>query len=228
MMTMMLSNILFHCLLALYLIQTATASCPAFKLGTTTCNSGIFSRSKISASCANDGKVAITGTVTAPSTFEDAEVTFVACLRSTGLCLDEYAQNGGSICDFISTTDGSECGSAGTYVIDQEFDVPEMVTDHSWLMRLVTIRVLINDEEACTQNATTNASSSAFMATGMASLFAVGGLGLYFMRRRKRPLLVLDEAAYRHTDQHVGRFVQMHDLSPGVSSVGITGAFSMV
>eukprot|EP00536_Pseudo-nitzschia_multiseries_P003265 jgi/Psemu1/295155/fgenesh1_pm.49_\ len=225
-MKVMLSTILFPCVMALCLIPMSTASCPGFKLGTTTCDSGIFSRSKVSASCADDGKVAISGTVTAPSTFDDAEVTFVPCLRSTGLCFDEFAQNGGSICDLISTTDGSECGSAGTYTIDQEFDIPEEVTEHSWLMRLVTIRVLINDEEACTQNATTNASSSAFMATGMASLFAVGGLGLYFMRSRKRPLLVLDEVAY--ADHHVGRFLQMKDLSPSISSLGNTGAFSMV
>lgn len=220
-----LSTILLPCLLALYLVPTSTASCPGFKFGTTTCNSGIFSRSTVSASCADDGKVVISGTVTAPSAFEDAEVTFVPCIRSTGVCFDEYAQNGGNICKVISTTDGSECGSAGQYAIDQEFDIPEEVTEHNWLMRLVTIRVLINNEEACTQNATTNASSSAFMATGMASLFAVGGLSLYFMRHRKRPLLVLDQNAY--ADNHLGRFVQMNDLSPSISSVGNVGGFSV-
>ncbi|VEU43183.1 unnamed protein product [Pseudo-nitzschia multistriata] len=220
----MVSTILFHCLLALHLISFSTASCPGFKLGTTTCNSGIFSRSSIKASCAEDDKVEVSGTVTAPSAFEDAEVTFVPCIRSTGVCFDEYSQRGGNICDLISASDGSDCGSAGTYTIDQEFDIPEEVTDHSWFMRLVTIRVLINDEEACTQNATTNASSSAFMATGMASLFAVGSLSMYFMRRRQRPVLVLDENGY--ADRHLGRFVQMNDLSPSVSSIGLRGGFS--
>eukprot|EP00532_Pseudo-nitzschia_australis_P006500 CAMPEP_0168172220 /NCGR_PEP_ID=MMETSP0139_2-20121125/5120_1 /TAXON_ID=44445 /ORGANISM="Pseudo-nitzschia australis, Strain 10249 10 AB" /LENGTH=227 /DNA_ID=CAMNT_0008089821 /DNA_START=40 /DNA_END=723 /DNA_ORIENTATION=+ len=224
----MISTIRLASILALYLIPTSTASCPGFKLGTTTCNSGIFSRSTISASCADDGKVAITGTVTAPSDFDDAEVTFVPCIRSTGVCFDDYGLEGGNICDFISSSDGSDCGSAGIYTIDQEFDIPEEVTDHSWLMRLVTIRVLINDEEACTQNATTTASSSAFMATGMASLFAVGSLSLYFMRRRKRPLVVLSEESYAYyADQHVGRFVQMNDLSPSISSVGNAGGFSV-
>ena len=161
--------------------------------------------------------MAISGSVTAPSSFDgDAEVTFVPCIRSTGVCFDEYAQNGGSVCDLIYTTDGSECGSAGQYTIDQEFDIPEEATNHSWLMRFVTIRVLINNEEACTQNATST-SSSAFMTMGVASLFAVGGLSLYFMRRRRRPLIVLVEDDL--AGNHVISFVQMNDMSPSVSSI---------
>lgn len=213
-----------QCLLALHLLPRSMASCPGFQLGSTSCNSGIFSGSKISAYCSDDGSVEISGTVTAPSAFEDAEVTFVPCFRATGVCFDEYTQNGGHVCDLISTTTGSECGSAGTYTIQQKFDIPDEVTEHSWLMRLVTIKVLINNEEACTQNATST-SSSAFMTMGMASLFAVGGLGLYFMRRQKRPLLTLDANAAGY-DRHVGRFVQMNDLSPSMSSIGNLGAIS--
>jgi len=219
-------SFLLRWLLALHLIAASTASCPGFRLGTTSCSSGIFSKSSIHASCSDDGKVAITGTVTAPNSFDDdAQVTFVPCIRSTGVCFDDYAQSGGSVCDLISTTDGSsDCGSAGTYAIDQEFDVPDEVVDHSWAMRFVTIRVLLDDQEACTQNATSNSSSSAFMATGMASLFAVGSLGLYFVRRRKKPLLVLDGDEYGDDEN---RFVQMNDLSPSVSSIGNEGAYTI-
>jgi uncharacterized protein (TIGR03382 family) len=216
------SFFLFRWLLALHLlIASSTASCPAFRLGSTSCSSGIFSRSSISASCAGDGNVSVQGTVTAPYSFEDADVTFVPCIRTTGFCFEEYTQQGGSICDLISTTDGSECGSAGKYTIHEEFDVPQEVTENSWAMRFVTIKVLIDDQEACTQNATT-ASSSAFMATGMASLFAVGGLSLYFVRRRRRPLLVLEGDGLG--EDH--GFVTMNDLSPSVSSIGIRGALS--
>jgi hypothetical protein len=167
--------------------------------------------------------VAVQGTVTAPSAFDNAEVTFVPCIRSTGVCFDEYEMNGGKICDLISTTDGSDCGSAGTYYIEEEFDVPDAVIEHSWAMRFVTIKVLIDNQETCEQNATTTSSSASFMATGMASLFAVGGLSMYFFRRRRRRLLVSDE----HDGLGEGHgFVYMNEISPSVSSIGIRGAFS--
>ena len=201
------------------LMATSHASCPGFRLGTTSCNSGIFSKSSISASCASDGAIAVTGTVLAPNDFEDAEVTFVPCIRTTGICFDEYAQNGGTICDLIETKDGSECGTAGKYVIDQEFFVPDDVIKHSWAMRFVTVKVLVDNEEACTQNATTAASSEAFMASGMACMVAVVGLGSYFVKRR-RPVIALENGLGDHG------FIHMSELSPSVSSLGIRGAFT--
>mmetsp|Transcript_2887 Transcript_2887/g.7935 ORF Transcript_2887/g.7935 Transcript_2887/m.7935 type:complete len:262 (+) Transcript_2887:121-906(+) len=226
------------------------ASCPGFQMGKTSCSTGIFSKSSLSATCPgagdddvekteeDSGKVAVTGTVTAPNDFDpDASVTFMPCIRSTGICFDSYAQDGGRVCDYLESRNGNDCGTNGRYDVYGEFDLPDdVVKDHSWSMRFVTIKVLIDHQEACTQNATTKASSEAFMASGMASLFAVGGLGLYFVRRRRKPLLVLDanqQQYYYHGDPYyhnnpVGKFVHMNDLSPGVSSIGIRGAFSMV
>ena len=221
-----LSAFFLRWLLASTLVATSFASCPGFKLGSTSCSSGIFSRSSISASCTSDGSVVIAGTVTTKSSFdEDASVTFVPCIRTTGVCFEDYEQNGGKICDLISTSDGSSCGSATTYTIDQQFDVPDEVNEHSWAMRFVTIKVLIDNEEACQQNATTS-SSSAFMATGMASLFAVGGLSLYFVRRRRRPLLVLEGGGLFAEGKDHGFVTMNDDLSPSVSSIGIRGALS--
>lgn len=218
----------FRWLLALHLLVTTpvvTASCPGFELGKTSCSSGIFSSSSIQASCSEDGEVAITGTLTAPSDFdENAEVTFVPCIRSTWICFDEYTQNGGAVCDLISNSDGADCGSAGQYSIEEEFDVPEQAIDHSWTMRFMTIKVLIDHQEACTQNATSSSSSASFMATGMVSLFAFGGLGMYFGRKRRRPLLVLEGDA--QGGKNIEHYVQMGDLSPSVSSLGIHGAYS--
>lgn len=219
------------------------ASCPGFRLGKTSCSSGIFSKSSLSASCSgmgddeeeeedNKGMVAVSGTVTAPSDFDpDASVTFVPCIRSTGICFESYAQDGGKVCDYLTSQDGGDCGTNGRYDVYGEFDVPDsIVKDHSWSMRFVTIKVLIDHQEACTQNATSDASSEAFMASGMASIFAVGGLGLYFVRRRTRPLLVLDaneQYYYYEENDPVGKTVEMNDLSPSVSSIGIRGAFSV-
>lgn len=171
--------------------------------------------------------MAITGSFTAASSFnKKSKVTFVPCIRYTNFCFEEYEQKGGKICDLVSTTDGSNCGSATTYTIEQEFDVPEEVNDYSWAFSLATIKVLIDGEEACEQYASTSSesSSSAYMVTEMASLFAVGGLGLYFVRRRKKPLLVLEGDGLFDGDH--GFVTMKDDLSPSVSSIGIRGALS--
>ena len=211
-----LPSFLLPCLLALQLFSTSNAKCPGFSLGSTSCSSGkVFSSSSISASCSDDGDdVSITGTLTAKSSFDgDSEVTFVPCVRGTKICFEEYTQSGGNICNLISTSDGSsDCGSAGQYVIEQEFDIPDEVNNRSWWMTFVTIRVLVGNEDACTQDATSSSSStssSAFIGVGIASLFAVGGLSIFthFMRRRKRPLIVLEENAL--ADNHATSFVQM-------------------
>lgn len=222
----MISVFFLRWLLASALVTSSLGSCPGFNLGTTSCSSGIFSSSSISASCTDDGNVEIYGTIKASSTFDsDASVTFVPCIRATGVCFEDYEQNGGKICDLISTSDGSSCGSVATYEINQEFDIPDEVSEYSWAMSFVTVKVLIDDEEACQQNASTS-SSSAFMATGMASLFAVGGLSLYFVRRRKRPLLVLEGDGLFGEGKDHGFVTMNDDLSPSVSSIGIRGAFS--
>jgi hypothetical protein len=204
-----LPSFLLPCLLALQLFSASNAKCPGFNLGGTSCSSGIiFSSSSITASCPDDGDVSITGTLTAKSSFDgDSEVTFVPCIKGTKICFDEYTQSGGNICNLISTSDGSDCGSAGQYVIEQEFDIPDEVKNRSWLMTFVTIRVLVGNEDACTQDATSSSStSSAFIGVGIASLFAVAGLSVFthFMRRRKRPLIVLEEDAIS--------FVQMKEM----------------
>ena len=84
-------------------------------------------------------RTAVSGTVTARSAFDgDSEVIFTPCIRLTGLCFQEYEQSGGRICDLMSATSSSssssssssDCGSAGTYSIDQAFAVPDEVIIH--------------------------------------------------------------------------------------------------
>ena len=215
--------------------SSSSSSCPGFRLGTTSCT-GIFSDSTLVASCPNDDDsdvVAVSGTFTATSAFdESARVTFVPCLKVLGFCFESYAQDGGSLCDLVTNDDGDDdCGSASTYSIDETFDVPKEAKDYSWAMGLVTIKVLVDHEEACSQDAYedyNSSTTSAFMATGisMASLFAVGGLGLYFVRRRRKPLLVLEGGGLFGEGNEHG-FVTMMDLTPSVSSIGIKGAFTV-
>ena len=221
-----LSAFFLRWLIASALIATSFGSCPNFSLGKTSCSSGIFSASSLSADCTDDDNIAVTGTVTAKSTFDDdASVSFIPCFRYTGVCFEDYEQDGGKLCDLISATNGDSCGSATTYYINQEFDVPREVEDYSWAMSMATIKVMIDNEEVCEQYASSS-SSSAFMATGMASLFAMGGLSLYFVRRRKRPLLVLESDGLFGEGVDHGFVTMNGDMSPSVSSIGIRGAVS--
>ena len=209
------------------LIWPSTASrspCPGFTLvGDTSCtNSKLFASSSINVSCSEDAEtVAVSGTVTARSAFDgDSEVLFTPCLRMTGICFHEYEQSGGKICDLISATSSSssDCGSAGTYSIDQAFDVPDevitKVNNHGWVMKFVTIRARIGNEEACTQDVTTTstaATSDGYLMVGVASLFIVSGISLFFSHRRRTPLIVLEEENDTETNT-VRNFVQMIDM----------------
>ena len=152
----------------------------------------------------------MSGTVRVASAFStDDKVTFVPCLMWGAMCYPEYAQDGGNICDII-TKDSSCDGSTGTYsIVDgTSFPVPaqaEKYIGSSSMSFGVTIKVLVGGNEECTQEATVESSNSnaAFMGFGVASLFGVAGTALYFMKKRRRPLLVLEDA-----DQS---FVEMKD-----------------
>jgi hypothetical protein len=150
--------------------------------------------------------VSVFGSVTAAEDFDaDSKVTLLPCVRGSAgqICFDKYAQDAGNICNLILST-GSACGTAGDYTIETEFELPEEVKNINWMWNMITVKVLVGDEEVCEQNAAT----SAYFTVGFASLFAVGGMSLYFMRRKKRPLIVLDDDA-EGEGQH--RFVEMKD-----------------
>mmetsp|Transcript_22488 Transcript_22488/g.41858 ORF Transcript_22488/g.41858 Transcript_22488/m.41858 type:complete len:218 (-) Transcript_22488:92-745(-) len=186
----------------------AAESCPGAAFSTTSCSEGIFTGSSLSTDCSSDeNSVTVTGSVTAKSEFDgNSQVTLLPCLRYTAgaACLNQYAQEVGSICNYITSTSGDECGSAGEYTITQTFEIPEEAQKYKSLFSMATVKVLVGDDEDCEQ------SRSAYLTVGVASLFAVSGVSLYFMRRRKRPLLVLDdEEDGQGTAQH--RFIEMKD-----------------
>jgi LPXTG-motif cell wall-anchored protein len=190
------------------------AACPGISVGQTSCSTGVLTGSSLSTQCSDENTIYVSGTVTAGTDFNgDATVTLLPCVWGTGgkVCFDQYKQNAGAICNLISNADGNACGTAGSYSVDQTFEIPEESQSLSSIWNMFTIKILIDDEEACqTQADSTNA--SAYLLVGVGSLLTVSGL--YFMRRRKRPLVVLDdEDDLDGTAQH--RFVEMKGYDAG-------------
>jgi hypothetical protein len=176
----------------LLLAAPVAASCPRFTTGSTSCSSGIFTDSDLSASCSDDDVISISGTVTAVEFDGTENVKLVPCFM--GYCFTQYTQDAGEICNLIENADGNDCGAAGTYTVDEEFAIPDSAQRASAVMGAVKIKVFVNDEEACSQLATANASYN--MMVGCASLFLVAGVGVVMRRRRRRrPLIVLDGAS---------------------------------
>ncbi|KAG7351375.1 hypothetical protein IV203_010735 [Nitzschia inconspicua] len=193
-------------------------ACPGFSVGQTTCSSGVLSKSNLSAQCSDEeNTIYVSGTVTAASDFDgNAKVTLLPCVWGTAgkVCFDQYKQDAGELCNLISNADGNECGSAGSYVVDETFTIPEQAQSIRSIWNMFTVKVLIDDEESCQQEA--DSSTAAFLMVGIGSLFLVSGL--FFMRRRKQPLLVLndeedEEADFGCTPRH--HFVEMKGYDAG-------------
>lgn len=188
--------------LAGILLPGIAASCPRITTGSTSCNSGIFKGSRVSASCSNND-VSVSGTVKASSFDPDEKVTLVPCILTNWVCFKEYSQDVGKICNILENTDGNECGTAGSYSIDESFSIPDKVQKSGAIMGAVVIKVMVGDEQACTQRATISSSN---MTYGVTSLGIVAVVGVYLKRKRRRPLIILEEAK--------DGFVEMGDM-PG-------------
>lgn len=197
-------NIFYIVGLLLFPAIVSASSCPRFTTGSTSCSSSIFSGSSLHASCSDDNVISVSGTVTVSKSFEGNEkVTLLPCLSGGLYCFSKYQQDVGDICGLLTNKNGDECGSTGTYYVDKEFAIPASAQQSSVVMGMITIKVLVDDEEACEQQAT---ASTSYMMFGVASVGLVGGL-LFVRRRqlRKRPRLVLVDGA---TDS----FVEMKDI----------------
>jgi LPXTG-motif cell wall-anchored protein len=200
----------------LSMMATAAVACPGFSVGQTSCSSGVLTKSSLSATCSSDNTIYVTGTVTAGSDFDGgSKVTLLPCVRGTGgnVCFDKYQQDAGSICELISAADGSgDCGSAGTYNVDLGFEIPEEARKLSSMFSMFEIKVLIDEEEACQQQADST-NNAAFLMVGVGSI--VGASALYFIRRRKKPLLVLDDEEVNFDGAPQAQFVEMKGYDVG-------------
>lgn len=186
--------------------MVTAAICPSISITNTECTDGTFKASSLSTSC-SDGAVAVSGSVKATSAFDTGDkIEYVPCVFWGAVCYPEYTQSGGSICDVLVDENGDCTGATGTYYIVDGFSAPipseaEEYIGSSRMSFGVTIKVLVGADEECTTSATVD--NTSFIGLGMASLFAAAGTTLYFMKRRRRPLLVLEDG-----DQ---AFVEMKD-----------------
>lgn len=192
--------------LGLLLTAASASRSVRFSLGSLSCSGGSFQNSGLSVVCNDDcsggDNVSVSGTISATQAFNDDPVTLMACIM--GYCPDQWSLEEGSICDWVTSTDGSDCGTQGTYTVSHEIDIPEEANDFSaYFTSLITIKAIIGDEDACEQSAT-----AASLTYGVASLFCVSGLSLFYVRRRRKPLLVLEESN--------DNFVEMTDNGPSV------------
>lgn len=214
----MSTSVFLHLFLLLSVFGCVDAACPGISVGQTTCSSGVLTGSNLSAQCSSeDNEIVVTGSVTAGSDFDsDAKVTLLPCVWGSAgkICFDQYKQDAGEICNLISNADGNDCGTAGSYTVNETFEIPEQAQSISSIWSMFSIKVLIDDEESCQQEA--DSSNAAFLMVGVGSLFLVSGM--YFMRRRKNPLLVLneddeEEANLDGTPRH--HFVEMRGYEAG-------------
>lgn len=179
-----------------------------FSLGSVSCSSANFKNNGISVTCSDDcgagDTVSVVGEGSAISSFEDEPVTLKVC--ALGFCPNELTLVDGNICDWISNQDGNDCGTAGNYLVNRELEIPQEASQiFTYLLYVATVKVLLGDSEACSQDA----SATAFLTYGVSSLFFVGGIGIFFRKRRTKSMIVLEGG-----DEH---FVQMTDQTSALA-----------
>ena len=148
-----------------------------------------------SSTCNLGDTVDISGTVVAHSAFDNDEITLQAC--ALGYCPEDASKKSGNICDWLVTTDDQTCGNEGTYSISYTEEIPNDVPNQwaSWVASyLITIKVIVGDEEECnaqantaysmsSANALSSDSSSAYLMAGLGALALVGA-AVYAKKRR--------------------------------------------
>lgn len=171
------------------------------------CSSSTFTSRSISIACSGSSSCSlgdtarVSGSVYATSSFDDEEVTLQPCILSSSLYCPDYARIGaGSLCDWLSPSDGQDCGEAGTYDVYHEEKIPEEDKVPSYLQSMlsygVTVDMVLGDGSC--------GGGSYQMAYGMAGAASLALLGAAALRRRRRK---------REGDEAEGGpgFVQMTD-----------------
>ena len=121
-------------------------------------------------------------------------------------CYADYSRNLGKFCNYVTHSGGEECGSTGTYnVNDITQDLPEQTSSYSSYFGMATIKLLMNYDPDC-------ASSDGSSYGQLMSVAAVPIVGLvaFAMHRRhkRRPLIVLNEEEGESNQE----FVEMKDI----------------
>ena len=147
----------------------------------------------------------VSGSVYASSAFDaDSEMTLQVCVAS--ICPDVASKSGGKVCDWLTATDGQDCGEVGTYTVSHEEDIPssdDIPSTYQWLISSsAKVKVSVDDDE-CSQN-NSGWSSMSFSMAGMAMLALVGA-GVCAKKKRHK-----DESS---DDCKGASFVEMGDVA---------------
>lgn len=193
MQVLVLPSFAFLCRLVFLGCILTFASATNFKVKDVTCTGGIFSKSSLTTTCSDDcdggDTLTITGTVMAKSDFNNESVIVVPCIVGFH-CFDEYRQEVGSICDWISD---ENCGSAGTHNVYKQVKIPKEASNYhydKWNF-LVTVKVLIGGDDSCSQSASAYGSPTSSTSnhygttiTGASAVMIVFAGGLFWKKRR--------------------------------------------
>ncbi|KAL9188906.1 hypothetical protein ACHAXT_011396 [Thalassiosira profunda] len=200
---------------ALLALAAATAlpaaSALRWSVTDSSCDGSPFSSLKISvkcngsSSCGLGDTATVAGTMYATSSFSDSDVTLKPC--ALGVCPEEAQTRAGKICDWLSASDGQDCGSEGAYAVSYEQKIPEyddIPSALEWLVsQVVTVNMIVGDEEECEAEGDNNVYGMRYSAAGAASL-AILGLGAFAARRRR---------ARGEDNEKATRFVEMTDAA---------------
>ena len=136
-----------------------------------------------SSSCSPGDTAVATGTATATALFDNEEVTLNVCFMSGMYCPKKAEIGAGTLCDnWLTPTDGQECGAEGGYDVSYE----QMIPDQSkipkklaqYLSSVVTIQTSLGDGDDC------SSSSGYQLAYGMTGLVSVALVGAALMKKK--------------------------------------------
>ena len=169
--------------LPLTILATAVSSVSAIGWSFSSCSltsNNIDVTCNGSSSCGLGDTATVSGSTYASSAFDrDSEVTLQVCVAS--YCPDVASKSGGKVCDWLTATDGQECGEVGTYTVSHEEDIPssdDVPSTYQWLLSsTATVKVSVDD--GCSQSGW---SSMSFSMAGMAMLALVGA-GVYAKKK---------------------------------------------
>lgn len=105
-----------------------------------------------SSSCGLGDTATVAGTLTATDDFENSDVTLKLCV--VGYCPEIAQKGGGKICDdWLTPTDGQDCGEAGQYSISHTEEIPdeeEIPSGFWWFVKsAVGVKMIVGSEEEC-------------------------------------------------------------------------------
>ena len=170
------------------------------------CSESSFHSASLVSECEEDNqeKITVTGTVSASSFDKNDHVWVVPCYGTTGVdCVAEFAVQIGNACDILESKYGDKCGNSGTYVIEEEIEIPYIAQYNNMMMKFI-----VGDLEDCEEEWQNTATFSYYYSIFGYSAVITGGAALFWMRRRRMQT---------EQDEKTVSFVEMNDRTSAMA-----------